>query len=155
MAPGTTITEAERALSRAADAINQQFPPGAGAAPFAFLVRPATALADSDRRTLAAPLLTIFAFTGLLFLATCANLAGLMHARLAARRRELAIRQSLGAGRLRLMREWMLECVALALCGGAAAPDLPPHISPRANCAAGSTPWNPSTPRVPSRSPRL
>ena len=43
-----------------------------------------------------------YGFTVLLMIVTCANLAGVMQARLAARRREMAIRQSLGAGRGRL-----------------------------------------------------
>ncbi len=121
LTPGTTVADAERALATAAAGINLRFPPRPTDPPFAYLVRPASALAQDDREELSPVLLTSFAFTGLLFLATCANLASLMHARVAARRREFAIRQSLGAGRLRLMSEWMLECMVLALAGGAAA----------------------------------
>jgi predicted permease len=113
--------EAERALALAADDVNRRFPPRAGATPFGFVVRPATALSEVDSRELSPMLWTALAFTGLLFLATCANLAGLMHGRLALRRRELAIRQSLGAGRGRLVGDWMLECIVLAVGGGLAA----------------------------------
>jgi predicted permease len=121
LTPGHTIADAERALAAAAEDITRRFPPSPGDGPFRFEVRPATALAEADRRRFEGPLVTTFAFTGLLFLATCANLAGLMHARLTARRRELAIRQSLGAGRTRLIAEWMTECLLLACAGGAAA----------------------------------
>jgi predicted permease len=113
--------DAERALATAAADINRRFPPRQSDPSFGYLVRPLTALSEDDRENLAPVLLTAFAFTGLLFLATCANLASLMHARVASRRKEYAIRQSLGAGRLRLMSEWMAECVLLALAGGAAA----------------------------------
>ena len=63
---------------------------------------------------------TAFGFTVLLMVVTCANLAGVMQARLAARRREMAIRQSLGAGRGRLASEWLTECLCLAAAGGLA-----------------------------------
>lgn len=118
VAPHHGPGEVEHALSTVAADINRRFPGGTGSDELRFLVSPVSALSASDARQLSPMLLTSLAFTSLLFLATCANLAGLMHARLAARRRELAIRQSLGAGRLQLMRDWMLECSVLALAGG-------------------------------------
>lgn len=119
--PGAGVSDAERALATAAADINRRFPVRPSDAPFGYLVRPVTAMTEDDRQNLAPVLLTSFAFTALLFLATCANLSSLMHARIAGRRKEYAIRQSLGAGRLRLMTEWMIECMLLALAGGAAA----------------------------------
>jgi putative ABC transport system permease protein len=66
-----------------------------------------------------APLYVLFAATGCVLLIACLNVASLLVARTAARRRELAIRTALGGGRLRLLRERVLESLLLAAAGGA------------------------------------
>jgi predicted permease len=73
--------------------------------------------AVSDYRT---PLLTIFAATGCVLLIACLNVASLLVARTAARRKEMAIRTALGGGRMRLLRERLLESLLLSAGGGIA-----------------------------------
>ncbi|KAA6464895.1 ABC transporter permease [Acidobacteria bacterium AB60] len=70
---------------------------------------------------MASTLPILLAIAGVVLLLTCANVATLALVRLVSRRRELGIRQSLGANRIQLMRQIVFEGLIIALAGSALA----------------------------------
>ena len=112
--PGSTVRQAQAELNGIAARLAKSYPDADK--DWGFHAVSLRADLNSDTST---PLLILFGAVGFVLLIACANVGNLFLSRGWARRRELAIRSTLGATRARLIRQLLVESILLALAGGA------------------------------------
>jgi putative ABC transport system permease protein len=113
--PGVNLSQAAAEMASVVDRLTRTGEPGSGRS------ITLTPLADHVFGQTRPALLLLIAAAGIVLLLTCANVVGLLLARLSSNRRDLAIRMALGAERSHLLRQAFAEGTALAFTGLAAA----------------------------------
>jgi predicted permease len=112
--PGVSMVQAQAEMKTVQEDLDHVYP-GADRGLEADVVALKTVIVGDSGATL----LLLLGSVGIVLLIACANVANLLLARSAARRREFAVRSALGAQRTRIVRQLVTESLLLSLAGGA------------------------------------
>jgi predicted permease len=111
--PGVTLAQARADMARVTGRLEKEYP----ATNRNVVVRP---LKENVVGNVETPLLMMLGAVGFVLLIACANVAHLMLARTSDRQREIAVRAALGAGKVRLMAQFLTESLLLGAIGAGA-----------------------------------
>lgn len=116
--PGVTLDQASAELSGIATRLNEAYPNNRASGTHALVMTETDGRFEDLGSTFKSGGAIAMAIVGLILLIACANVANLMLARAAARRKEIGIRLALGASRTRLIRQLLTESMLLSVLGG-------------------------------------
>jgi predicted permease len=123
--PGVSLAQADADIARLIPVWMDSWTNGPGTNPHYYTIWRITpefrSLKQQVIGNVSSVLWVVMATVGLVLLIACTNIANLLLVRAEARQHELSIRAALGAGRVRIARELLLESVTLGLAGGALA----------------------------------